>query len=121
MNSNGLPVFCTVGVIFLTCGINLWLNEYLDELLVGVLVEADEYVESGGAVGDEVAVDLVGEDQVQEQLQETAQLLKDRGIPNIVPNHVAAQYLHNAHNFIGFVSLTNTYWLIEIWFNPLIQ
>merc|ERR1712228_528199 len=46
----------------------LGLYEHLDQLLVRVLVQADQYVQGGRAVGYEIAVDLVGEDQVEEEL-----------------------------------------------------
>ena len=79
----------------------LRLNQNLYELLVRVLVQADEHVEGRGAVWYEVAVYLVREDEVQEQLQETAQLFEDRGIPYVISNHIAPQYL-NSFNCISY-------------------
>ena len=88
---------------------DLGLNEMLNKLLVGVLVQADEHVQGGGAVGYELAVDLLGEDEVEEELEEPAELLIDGTIPHQVPHHVAAQHLHNTiqGNFLNINTLHN--------------
>ncbi len=66
----------------------------LDKLLVGVLIQADEHVQRGGAVGYKLAVDLLGQDEVEEELEKAAQLLVDRSLAHLLPHHVAAQHLH---------------------------
>ena len=72
----------------------------LDKLLVGVLVEADEHVERGRAVGYELAVDLLGEDEVEEELEKAAQLLVDGTLAHLVPHHMTPQHLHTRDTLV---------------------
>ncbi len=65
----------------------------LDQLLVGVLIQADQHVQRGGAVGYKLAVDLLGQDEVEEELEKATQLLVDGSLAHLLPHHVAAQHL----------------------------
>ena len=72
---------------------HLRFNQNLNKLLVGVLVQADQNVQGGGAVRDEVAVDLMRQDQIQEKFEKTSHLFIDWGVTHLVSDHVASKHL----------------------------
>ena len=88
----------------------------LHQLLVGVLVQADQHVQGRGAVRDQVAVDLVGQDEIQEQFGKTSHLLVDRSITDMISHHVATQHL-DINKQISLDILIKTYMVECCYFN----
>ena len=81
--------------------ISLSLEKGVDQLVVSVLKQADQDVECGRAVRDQLAVDVLREDEVEEELKEGSQRLINRGGLKLVPDHVASEHLtlHKLYDF----------------------
>ena len=73
--------------------IGLGLKEGVDQLVVGVLEQADQDIQGGRAVRNQLAVDVLGENEVEQKLEEGSQWLVDWCGLKFVSHHVASEHL----------------------------
>ena len=61
--------------------------------MVGVLEQADQNIQGGRAVRDQLAVDVLGENEVEQELEEGSQWLIDWCGLEFVSHHVTSEHL----------------------------
>lgn len=61
--------------------------------MVGVLEQADQDIQGGRAVRNQLAVDVLGENEVEQKLEEGSQWLVDWCGLEFVSHHVASEHL----------------------------
>ena len=75
--------------------LGLSLKEGFNQLVICVLEQADQDVQGGRAVGDQLAVDVLREDEVEKELEEGSQRLIDGSGLKFVSHHVASEHLYS--------------------------
>ena len=74
--------------------IRLSLDQCLHQLMIRVLKQTNENIQSGRALRNQFTVDVLRQDEIQQQLQERSERLVYESSLHLVSDHVTSQHLN---------------------------